>query len=89
MNGAGKLNIILLGHAVLIPAHIGDDNGVAGQKLFHIPQNALGCHGEAAVIADGLVLLFKASLLPCDGRPQLRIAAALGAQQLHLSQKLL
>ena len=62
VDGARQGDIELLGHAVLVPAHIGEDDGVLGDDLLHVLQDALGSHGEAAVAGDRRVALLEGSL---------------------------
>ena len=62
MDGAGHGDVKLLGHAVLVPAHVGEDQGVLREDFLHVLQNALGSHGEAAVVGNILVGLLKGRL---------------------------
>ena len=88
VDGARNGDVELLGHAVLVPAHIGEDDGVLGDDLLHVLQDALGSHGEAAVVGDGLVAGLERGLGGSDLLTQLGVALTLGADLLHFLQDL-
>ena len=50
----------LLADAVLVPAHVGGDDGIAGQHFPHLGQNAFGHHGKGIALFH-----FDIALLEC------------------------
>ena len=88
MDGARQGDIELLSHAVLVPAHIGKDDGVLGNNRLHVLQDTLGRHGEAAVAGDRLVGLLEISFGLGNLLPQAGALLALGADLFDLIQDL-
>lgn len=88
MNGAGNGDVELLRDAVLVPAHVGENDRVLRNGLLDVLQDALRRHGEAAVVGNVHVGSLEIRLGLGDLLAQTGALDALGADASGLFQKL-
>ena len=66
VDGSGDGDIILLRHTVLVPAYIGEDQGIFRKDGLAVAKDALRGHREAVIVADRLILLLEVGLVLSD-----------------------